>query len=424
MGTEYLLTSKNNEASVSADLRFFGAAVIDLKKINDTAETRFNRYSISYTAGFPVRAKLHFKNSNGEAFYEEFYLEASLKETEFRSFTDEYLEGKLAFDAEKLELFNTKSSPCRVVISSFCTEIADVISDDTAYIENDYLKVGARLSWGGGLSYIKAQKGSPKGIENLLNLHDPGRLVQQAYYSTAEAPSHHSVGNGKISYNPVQGGDQYNNRSKLVDYRLDSTSMYVKCRPLDWSKNGISTKSYMENTYTLGGNLLRVDNRFIDFSAYNHTLSMHQELPAFYTISALKKFVYYNGDSPWTNDRLTFKRDMPFWGGNPEAYNHLKPNNSETWCAFTDDNDAHGDFGIGLFVPNVTMLLAGRHKFDNSADPTDVSTNYIAPIRTMKLKSFKPIEYSYLITAGTLCDIREAFAENSSLIDNSNLAEY
>ena len=421
MSAEYLFISKNKEPSTVADLRFFGTCTVEVQE----KERRFNRYSLSYTAGCPVRAKIYFTDSEGKQICEEFFLEAALKETVFRSFTDEYLDGGLASNIEKIELFNTKSIPCRVVISSLSTETAEVLSEDTVYIENDYLKVGARLPYGGGLSYIKCKKDSPERLENLLNHYDTGRLVQQCYFSTMTAPDHCSAYNGnKWSYTPVQGGDQYNNCSKLIDYRVDNKSMYVKCRPLDWSKNKVSTMAYMENTYSLGGKLLRVDNRFIDFSPYNHTLNTHQELPAFYTISALKKFTFYNGDAPWSDDTLTFARDLPFWGGNPDAYFHIKPNNTETWCAFTDDIDANGDFGIGLFVPGISSFVAGRHLFDDSADPMSPSTNYVAPLRTMNIKSFKPIEYSYLITAGCLDSIRDSFKESSSLIDNTPLIEY
>lgn len=425
MGAEYLLSSKKEELSTTADLRFFGTAGIDVKRADNDTENRFNRYCITYTAGMPIRGKVYFKNPDGEDTYEEFYLEASLKETVFRSFTDDYLAGKFSSDVTKIELFNTKTAPCRVVISSFTTEIADVVSEDTVYIENDYLKVGARLSYGGGLSYIKFKGETPEGIENLLNLYDTGRLVQQAYFGTTEEPYYCATYEGsKRSYNPIQGGDQYNNPSKIIDFRLENKSLYVKCRPLDWAHNKRHTMSYMENTYSLGENLLRVDNRFIDFSPYEHTLTAHQELPAFYTISGLKKFVYYNGDAPWTGDTLTHMRDLPFWGGNQDAYFYIKPNNKETWCAFTNDNEEQGDFGVGLFVPEVNVLLAGRYQYDGSCDPMSRSTNYVAPLRGMQLKSFKPIEYSYLITAGKLEDIRKTFTDNANLIDNSKLLDY
>ena len=183
----------------------------------------------------------------------------------------------------------------------------------------------------------------------------------------------------------------------------------------------------MENTYTLDGNILRVDNRFVDFSTYEGVNVRHQELPAFYTIGALGKFSFYNGNNPWTGAALTEKRDLAFWGGNSDAYFKIRNGNSETWCAWTDDDAANGDFGIGLYVPNVQILLAGRYRYGETANPKssmDDATNYVAPLCTMGIKSFKPLEYSYLITAGKLEDIRTTFTENRSSIDNSGLSAY
>ena len=62
--------------------------------------------------------------------------------------------------------------------------------------------------------------------------------------------------------------------------------------------------------------------------------------------------------------------------------------------------------------------------YDGSADSADPSTSFVAPLRSMIMKSFKPIEYSYLITAGSIDEIRSTFTENSTLIDNKALAEY
>lgn len=425
MHAEYLMSSKNENFSAAVSLQFFGAAHAELKLNAGTSECPFNRYQLKYTSDSPLRGKFYYKNHNGDTVFEEFYLEAAKSEAVFSSFTDGYLASEKALFPEKIELFNTGSRLCHAAISSFSTEDSEVLAENIVYIENEFLKAGAMLSFGGGLSYIKYKKGAPDGIENLLNYYDTGRLVQQSYYGTAEAPYNRATYNGcKWSYNPVQGGDQYNNKSKLIDYKIGKESMYVKCRPLDWAQKGLNTMSYMENTYSLNGKCLRVDNRFIDFSPYRHALHSHQELPAFYTLSAFGKFTYYNGLAPWTYDELISERDLKFWGGNPDAYFHINPGNTETWCAFTDDKEETGDFGIGLYVPNISLYIAGRYMYNGSTEPSNHATNYVAPLRSMGLKNFVPIEYSYLITAGKLADIRRTFTENAGTIDNSLLETY
>ena len=414
MNTEYTLTASGS-----------GFTEIAVLEAAAPSAAPFNRYRFLYTASEPLRGKIYYRDHENNPASEAFYLEAAETKTAFSSFTDAYLTGKLASEVEKIELSGTSGSAYGVTITSFTTEAAEILTETTVYIENEYMRVGALLSYGGGLSYIKWKKDSPSGMDNLLNRYDPGRLVQQSYYGTSQPPYECATFMGhRWSYNPVQGGDQHNNISKLIDYRITETSMYVKCRPLDWAQNNLPTYSYMENTYSLDGKLLRVDNRFVDFSPYTHGRSS-QELPAFYTISALKKFTYYVGTAPWTYDKLTSRDDMIFWA-EPGADHivEIADGNTETWCAFTDDDPETNDFGLGLYVPNISRYTAGRFMYNGSTDPMNPATNYVAPLRTMTLQAFKPIEYGYLITGGPLTDIRKSFTENKDLIDNSGLSAY
>ena len=44
---------------------------------------------------------------------------------------------------------------------------------------------------------------------------------------------------------------------------------------------------------------------------------------------------------------------------------NVRQGNTETWCAWVDSND----YGIGLFTPNVEILLVGRFGYNGSKDP-------------------------------------------------------
>ena len=57
----------------------------------------------------------------------------------------------------------------------------------------------------------------------------------------------------------MQGGNQYNDHSKIVDLRLSEEEIYIKCRPLDWAKEKeFITPSYMEAWYTIENNNVHV----------------------------------------------------------------------------------------------------------------------------------------------------------------------
>ena len=293
---------------------------------------------------------------------------------------------------------------------------------DTYYIENSRYKLGIRLIWGGGINYLQDKTTTIKRLTNLVNQADTGRLIQQSYYGVQQN-NEYTPGkyNGSTwAYNPVQGGDVHQNHSRIIDIVVTEYSVYVKSQPQDWAKNNEITPSYMENTYTVYSDRVQVDNRFTDFSGWTHRYC-HQELPAFYTVSYLSRFSLYNGTKPWTDDTMSYRDDLGFWGDST-YYNDctflMKNSNTETWCAWTNPKD---DFGIGLYVPNVDSMLAGRFSFNNSKESTNGATNYVAPVNTILLKSFESLEYSYLIATGSVAEIRSTFKENKDFASNKSL---
>ena len=112
---------------------------------------------------------------------------------------------------------------------------------------------------------------------------------------------------------------------------------------------------------------------------------------------------------------------MRFWGDpqySDDCSFALKEDNTETWCSWTNSKD---DYGIGLYVPNVELFLAGRNAYNASKDSFDGACNYVAPINTLKLVSFEPLEYSYLMATGSVNEIREIFKVNKDFTTNASL---
>lgn len=392
--------------------------------LHTAAPAAFNRYTLTYTSPIPLRCTVEY-NLSGTPRREFCYLEAGEERT-FSSYIDAYLNGEAAdpgpvvVTAENITA-ETPPIPEAIHLLGFAAEQVPVLARQTYFIENQRYRVGVELAWGGGLSCLVDKQCPVPGLDNLLNSADTGRLVQQSYYGTRKPPYVPGEFMGQSwCYNPVQGGDRGNFKSKLIDTRVSEGEIYVKCRPRDWGQNGGDTYSYMENTYRLDGDCLVVDNRFVDFSGWEHPVSS-QELPAFYTVSYLANYYYYDGDRPWTGDTLSHRDNLPFWPTDwPACTFPVRPGNTETWAAFVDSSL----YGLGLYVPDTDRWLAGRHAFDGSMDPKAGSTNYIAPTRHLRLISFKPLTYSYLICAGSLADIRSQFAARRGDIHNRALLTY
>ena len=381
----------------------------------------FNRFTLGYTSTQPLYGTITY-SLHGQTATDDFYLEAGTGT--FSCVISRYLNGLKASGISSMtfETCNDKSADFALCVLN--TQDYPIYGEgaDTYYIETPRYKLGVRLLWGGGINYLEDKQSDIKRLKNLVNQADTGRLIQQSYYGVQQN-AEYTPGkyNGSTwAYNPVQGGDVKGNHSRIIDIVVTEYSVYVKSQPLDWAKDNSLTPSYMENTYTVYSDRIQVDNRFVDFSNWVHR-SCHQELPAFYTVSYLSRFTLYNGTKPWTDDTMSYRDDLGFWGDST-YYNDctflLKNSNTETWCAWTNPTK---DFGIGLYVPNVDSYLAGRHAFNNSMESTNGATNYVAPVNTILLKSFEALEYSYLISTGSVEEMRATFKEHKDFASNESL---
>lgn len=391
----------------------------------------FNYFGIKYSSDAYMKGIITYGGKN-TGITEEFFLEPS-ENGEFYSLIDGYLERTKMNILTSLEFYPLSSAEADFTLYGVGLFNREILGNEI-YIENDEHKLGVTLSWGGALSYLEDKDSSVEAVivdgvtkvdsnassrygvrarsknVNLINANDTGRLIQQSYYGTGDFEGYTGgvfMGN-KWNYNPVQGGNQYNDAAKIVDVRVSDNSIYIKCRPLDWAKEKeYITPSYMEASYSLSDGLVKAQCRFVDFSGYP-TVTTTQECPAFYCVEPLNRFVYYSGNAPWTNDSaLSYENDLIFW---PDA-GYPNFSTTENWAAFTGEFD--DSFGIGLYVPNEASFLAGvfeRGKC-NTADPaTENPTSYIAAVEVYEFRSFNPTSYEFYLSTGTAAEIRNNFS--------------
>ncbi len=404
-----------------------GKLVHNVIELTDAKSTWFNYYGIEYISDCYIKGTLSYSAGVKDK-SEDFFLEPTAEKKTFYSFVDNALEGKRGnkINSITFELLTEGKENIKIYgISVYNREIPE----QEIYIESDNLKLGVDLLWGGALSYLEDLDSNVQAVSvdgkikvdsnaterygaesvndnvNLINRNDTGRLVQQSYYGTMEYDYGVFMDND-WRYNPVQGGNQFNDASKIVDLKVTDNSIYVKCRPLDWAKEKeFITPSYMEARYTIENGSVHAKCRFVDFSGYPEAESS-QEIPAFYCIEPLNNFVYYDGDKPWTNEGLQSEPDLIFWpdAGYPKFYS------KENWAAFTGEFE--DSFGIGIFVPDEEEFLAGvyeREKTDEETPSEDDPTSYIAVTKTRMFRSFEPFEYEYFLATGNSEEIRASF---------------
>ncbi len=398
-------------------------------EINKSFFSWFNYYGIAYASDSYIKGEICYR-AGLKIKTEEFFLEPSEAVTNFYSFIDNCLSGTKALSIKSISFEPLDTQTAKITINGISL-FNRAIPSKQIYIESESVKIGVDLLWGGALSYFEdldsnvqavevdghiyvdsnaAERYSAKSVNNnvnLINKNDTGRLVQQSYYGTAGGDYECAYyGENEWSYNPVQGGNQYNDNSKIVDIKIEDNLIYIKCRPLDWAKEKeYITPSYMEAYYTIENNLLHVLCRFVDFSGYEETVRT-QEIPAFYCIEPLNNFVYYAGNEAWTDGELTYVTDLIFW---PDA-GYPRYNSVENWSAFVGEFE--DSFGIGLYVPNESDFLTGVYSRGNTTNVSpdeDYPTSYIAVTKDMIFKSFSPFEYDYYITTGNVTEIRNTF---------------
>ena len=379
---------------------------------------KYHRFTLTYTSTKPVKLWV-CHTERGKLTETDYFLDA--KSGTFSGMNAYFIQGNSARKITGLRVESLTGEPCDFTLTGLSTEELEKLPP-TYFIENSRFKLGVDLGWGGTVSYLEDKNCTIPDLGNLVNRHDTGRLIQQSFYGVQENDEYKPgiSFDTKWRYNPVQGGDQYNNASRLIDLVITENSVYIKAQPQDWALDNQLTPSYMENTYTLYDDRVQVDNRFTDYSGWEHPFA-GQELPAFYTVSYLDTFVWYNGENSWTGDTLSSKNDLPFWGDYAgQCTFFLREKNTETWCAWINGTD---DYGLGVYAPNIDQLKAGRYLYDGSKSDMAESTGYVAPVNILKMVSFKPIEYSYLLTAGSTAEIRQTFTTYKDFSENATLRE-
>ena len=383
------------------------------------AKRSFHRVTLNYSSTEPLKLTVTGREGNNDV-TNVFYLEAA-EDGVFSGIIEGYLYGGTAKKLVSLDVETCSGRTADFSIKELRTEKLRQLAEHTVYIENERFQLGVQMLWGGTISYLEDKRGQVEGLTNLVNRHDTGRLIQQSWYGTGYIEGVYDPGdafNTAWKYNPVQGGDQFGNGGRLIDYRLTDDAIYVKSQPCDWAQNASRLPFYTENTYTLEGDHVRVDNRAVDYSGYEHTYES-QELPAVYLVSYLDAFACYNGEEPWTGGELSVFPELDFWGPRGTQIAYFKEGNTETWCAWYSSDD---DFGFGLYVPGVDSLGGGRY-FENVRSKSDVddSTSQVSPGNIMRMTAYEPIEFSYMITTGSVEEIRGIFTENKDFAVNPDL---
>ena len=272
--------------------------------------------------------------------------------------------------------------------------------DRISTIDNGQIKVGVNQDLGGAITWL-----SVPGRDNLINNADWGRQIQLSFYSGPKPfesnglKAHPAWKNW--NWNPIQSGDVYNNRSKVVALTNTGSEISLTSIPMQWALNNVPGDCSFKAHLALEGPMLKVHytltNQRSDKNWYGGS---HQELPAVFIVSGLNRLMTYSGDKPFTDDALTRIEKDP-----QQEFPWARFLATEGWVAAVGDDD----WGIGVCTPGVYNYLGGIHGNKKSWVSTDGSTMYISPVSTDVLDHNIVFEFDLEVRVGKLNDLRKYF---------------
>ncbi len=268
------------------------------------------------------------------------------------------------------------------------------MAENMSYIDNGKIKLGINLDLGGAITYL-----SKSGSElNMVNSFDFGRQIQMSHYA-GPVPFEP---NGKkaqeawvtIGWNPIQAGDCFGHGSKVLDHKKSGNSLYVKCIPMPWPLDNVPGECIYECWITLKGNTAQIKSRMLnnrpDKKQYE---ARFQELPAIYTNGPWYRVFTYDGDKPFTGDKVT-ENPVIWWPKHWHA--------TENWAALVDKDG----WGLGMYEPTCYNFSAGFAGVPGSGGPKDGPTGYIAPQQDQVIDWNIDTSFQYTLILGTVDEIR------------------
>lgn len=289
-----------------------------------------------------------------------------------------------------------------------------ILDDNVVFIENEYIKFGINAALGGTVTYL-----AEHGKKNLINSWDWGRQVQLSFYS-GPVPFHpEGTEMGKnwthTGWNPIQTGDCFFNRAKLLEQKIEGNTMYVKCIPMQWALNNVPGECTFELWYTLDGKTVnvtaRINNNRSDKTQYR---ACGQELPAVYTNGEFYRIVAYVGEEPRTGGKLTEIVSKNTGDRNWPSEFMVYP---EGWVALVNDED----YGLGIYNPHTCAAVggfAGGIERMGIGGAKDGQTGTVSPTTSVILDHNIVYTFHFSLIVGDLDSIRETALALDDKVDH------
>ncbi len=263
-------------------------------------------------------------------------------------------------------------------------------------IDNGSVKVGIDRAKGGAITWLSW----PAYPKNMVNIADPGRLIQQSYYAGLRL-DRQADGQSKSwspwSWNPIQGGGVSSwARVNTFERRADN-SLYAETVPKLWDMPNEEAAALMRQWTGFEPAMPDVVVVRCEFIAQRENADRWgpaklspQEIPACYFTRNFSTIKSYLGEGQW---RTESQPAGPPWGKTRPPQNAM--------ALFSP-----GGEGVAVYSPSATQNWNfGPHGAGTSDQPTAGPCMHVAPIDRVLLGPKSTYRFRYWLIVGTEAQI-------------------
>jgi hypothetical protein len=281
--------------------------------------------------------------------------------------------------------------PSLAILTLCFAWIAPAHAEDLLMLDNGRVKVGIDREKGASITWL-SWSDHPK---NIVNLSDPGRLIQQSYYA-GQAVDRIADGQSKAwspwTWNPIQGGGISSWARVNVFDRLAGEILFAETVPKLWDMPNEEAAAIMRQWTAFEPEMPNVIVVRCEFESnreendrWGPAVPRHQEVPACYFTRNFDTVKSYLGNGKWREETQT---PGPPWG---------HANAPRKAMALFDSDGA----GVAVFSPASTLdWNFGPHGTVISDDPTAEPCMHVAPLDQASLGPQSVYRFRYWLVIG------------------------
>lgn len=302
-----------------------------------------------------------------------------------------------------MRILTIQAMTISAVLLSSLAHAEELETGDLLKLNSDVITVGIDRRKGGSITWLSSNAYP----QNMVNICDPGRLIQQSYYA-GRAVDRTSDGQSKAwspwSWNPIQGGGvgsagDNGSWARVTSFEKSDAGLYSETVPKLWDMPNEEASALMRQWTTLEPGMpgvvcvqCELQTMRTPGDRWGEVRSNPQEVPACYFTRNFSDVRSYLGSGEW---RAEQQPPGPPWGKtNPPL---------KSMAMFESSGQ-----GVAVFSPtSAATWNFGPHSDGQSDDPAAGPCMHVAPIVRARLGHKSTYRYRYWLIVGNEAEVAQ-----------------